>query len=68
MVCCSPWGCRVRLDLATEQKQKQSLKFKWNHNMFCLKSTPLDYYFHCSLLLLYDYNMISFSMLFLMNT
>ena len=23
LVCCSPWGCKVRHDLATEQQQKQ---------------------------------------------
>ena len=22
LACCSPWGCRVRADLATEQQQK----------------------------------------------
>ena len=25
LMCCSPWGCRVRHDLATEQQQQQSL-------------------------------------------
>ena len=25
LVCCSPWGCRVRHDLATEQQQQDLL-------------------------------------------
>ena len=24
LACCSPWGCRVRHDLETEQQQKQN--------------------------------------------
>ena len=32
LVCCSPWGFRVRFSLATEQQQKQLYSYVLSHS------------------------------------
>ena len=44
LACCSPWGCRVRYDLATEQQQH--VKFRGVVWWFCCvhwRSEPLPF-------------------------
>ena len=40
LACCSPWGCRVRHDLATEQQQQQSTFRNLQVWTMCASSRP----------------------------